>query len=211
MPPKSTPPPDAASDSRKPAKARPDRRAEIAEAALTCLQRDGYASLTARKIAAEAGLSLGHITYHFASMDEVLAQAYRLASARLHAIGAAEMAGKASPMQRLEAFLHAGFTPQMLEPSHLRMRIDLWSAALSHPAIAATEAELYARYRAELETLLHATGAQGVTELADLIMAALDGLWLDHIRRGDEAACRNGLALCLRLVESALPLAPPKP
>lgn len=192
-------------------KPRPDRRADIAEAALTCLQRDGYASLTARKIAAEAGLSLGHITYHYATMDEVLAQAYRLASARLDAVGWAEMAATTTPLQRLEAFLRAGFTPQMLDHAHLRMRIDLWSAALSHPAIAATEAELYARYRAELEDLLRATGTSEVTALADLIMATLDGLWLDHLRRGNDAACRNGLALCLRLVESALPLARPKP
>eukprot|EP01031_Cornospumella_fuschlensis_P048946 gene48946-59927_t len=35
-----------------------DRRREIVEAALRCLERVGYADLTARKIAAEAGMSL---------------------------------------------------------------------------------------------------------------------------------------------------------
>jgi TetR/AcrR family transcriptional regulator, transcriptional repressor of bet genes len=38
-----------------------DRRSEIAEAALRVLAREGHAGLTARKVAAEAGLALGHI------------------------------------------------------------------------------------------------------------------------------------------------------
>ncbi len=188
-----------------------DRRAEIAAAALACLQRDGYAALTARKIAAEAGLSLGHITYHFASIDEVMAEAYRLASAQLHEVEAESMAGKATPLDRLSAFLRAGFTPQMLAAPHLRMRIDLWSAALSHPEIARTETELYATYRATLEALLSALGPGDVTPVADLIMAALDGLWLDHLRRRDAAAVENVLRLCLELAETRLSLPAARP
>lgn len=192
-----------------------NRRAEIAAAALACLQRDGYASLTARKIAAEAKLSLGHITYHFTNMDEVLAEAYRMASARLHEVETRGMAGKETPAARLEAFLRAGFTPEMLETSHLRMRIDLWSVALSHPEIALTEADLYATYRAELEALLAGIARPErlgqVPVVADLVMAALDGLWLDWMRRHDAGAIENGLGLCLRLAASELspPLAGP--
>ena len=33
--------------------------------------------------------------------------------------------------------------------------------------------------------------------LADLIMATLDGLWLDWLRRGDTAAVQNGLEGCV--------------
>jgi AcrR family transcriptional regulator len=48
--------------SRRPRKSRPDRRAEIAGAAMECLKRDGYAALTARRVAGAAGLSLGRLT-----------------------------------------------------------------------------------------------------------------------------------------------------
>jgi len=184
------------------------RRHDIAAAALTCLQRDGYAALTARKIAAEAGLSLGHITYHFATMDEVLSEAYRLASAALRQSEATLLATTSTPLDRLQAFLAAGFTPAFLSPPHLRMRIDLWSASLSHPAIAETERALYDRYRADLLAHLTALAAAGhqdrIPAVADLIMATLDGLWLDWMRRRDQVAVDNGLTLCLRLAKAEL-------
>ncbi len=185
----------------KPRQKSTDRKRDLAEAALRCLARDGYAALTARKIAAEAGMSLGHISYHFASMDALLAEAYALASENLRTAGAQRLADKASPLDRLEAFLLAGFTPEFLSPAHLRMRIDLWSAALSHPAIADTERALYSRYRQELDSLLAALAgadkADRIAMVSDMIMATLDGIWLDWMRRRDQVSTQNALLACL--------------
>ncbi len=177
------------------------RKRDLAAAALRVLQRDGYAGVTARKIAAEAGMSLGHISYHFPSVDALLAEAYALASDQLREAGTQRLAVKASPLDRLEAFLLAGFTPEFLTHSHLRMRIDLWSAALSHPAIADAERALYARYRTELDALLLAlalpekTGA--IPLVSDMIMATLDGVWLDWMRRRDQTSTQNALLACM--------------
>lgn len=178
-----------------------DRRSEIAEAALRVLGREGHAGLTARKVAAEAGLSLGHITYNFSGMDEVLAEAYRLLSAQLRE--ASDPPQPATPQERLSAFLRAGFAGDFLTPAHLRIRIDLWSAALAHPAVAETERALYAHYRARLEDLLEPLVAPDrVPALADMIMAALDGLWLDWMRRRDTGAVDNGLRLIEEMVSA---------
>lgn len=175
-----------------------DRRSEIAEATLRVLGREGHASLTARKVASEAGLALGHISYHFKGMDEVLAEAYRLLSARLRA--ASDDSGATTPRERLQAFLHAGFTKAFLTPAHIRTRIDLWSAAAAHPAVAETEIALYTHYRAQLETLLVPLVAPGrIPALTDTIMATLDGLWLDWMRRRDQRAVENALAVILGL------------
>lgn len=175
-----------------------DRRAQIAAAALRCLQQVGHAGLTARKVAAEAQMSLGHITYHFKDMDEVLAEACRLGALRLQEAGRALATRQGlTPAERLDAFLRSGFTPEFLHPAQLRMRIDLWSAALTHPAIAATEMELYQAYRKQLEVLLGQVSdpwkMDRIPMVSDLIMATLDGLWLDWLRRGDEQAIKNGL------------------
>ena len=178
-----------------------DRKRDLAAAALRCLARDGYASLTARKIAAEAGMALGHVSYHFATMDDLLAAAYALASDDLRQTTTSLLADKSTPLDRLDTFLKAGFTDAFLTHAHLRTRIDLWSAALSHPAIADTERALYDRYRADLGTLLTALAtpdkARDVPLVSDLIMATLDGLWLDWMRRRDQGSTRNALMACM--------------
>lgn len=197
--------------SRKLSKANLSRREEILSAAEIVLRRDGYAGLTARKVASEAGFSLGHITYNFSGMDEVLSETYRRLSARLRDSMARSDAAGAEPFARLDSFLRAAFTPEFLDPGHLRLRIDLWSAALTSPVIAATESGLYAHYRADLEALLleiagpEAARRAHVALLTDTLMATLDGLWLDWMRRRDEAGIRNGLQGCLDLVRALLP------
>lgn len=186
------------------------RRDMLIRATLRVLARDGWAALTARKVAAEAGLSLGHITYNFASMDALLAEAYRRLSEDLRAASdAADAGGPADPAGRLAAFLNAAFTPEFLAPGHLRMRIDLWSAAQAHPAIAATEADLYDRYRSRLAVLLTAIARGQGTEarvpaVTDTMMATLDGLWLDWARRQDSAAVRHSLDTLLTLARLTL-------
>ena len=172
------------------------------------LRRDGYSGLTARKVAAEAGFSLGHITYNFSGMDEVLSETYRRLSGRLRENS--PIAGD-TPVARLESFIRAGFTPEFLEPGHLRLRIDLWSAALTSQVIAETEADLYGHYRNDLRLLLEeVAGADParrgqVPLLTDTLMATLDGIWLDWMRRRDEAGVTNGLAGCMALIHALLP------
>ena len=170
------------------------------------LKRCGVARMTARKVAAEAGLSLGHITYNFATMEEVLSAAYHLASDDLSKATEAALDRPGDAMSRVSAFLRAGFDEPFLEPGHLRMCIDLWAASLWHGEIATTEAALYARYRTVLLGLLAPIGGSADDRLTvcDTLMAALDGLWLDWMRRRERVALERGLSGCERLVRLSL-------
>ena len=104
---------------------------------------------------------------------------------------------------RFARFVKAGFTEEILTPEYLRMRVDLWSAALTRPEIAKTELELYSASRARLEAILrdmsHYSRADRVPAVCDLVMAALDGLWLDWIRRRDRASVNRGLEMVQKL------------
>lgn len=178
------------------------RRKHIAEAALRALQAHGHAGLTARKVAAEAGLSLGHLTYHYKDMSEILAAAFRLAADQVQEAGRrALIQPGGTPSERLERFLRAGFSSDLMTPAHMRLKIDLWSAALTQPQIASIERTLYDSHRDALERLLDRMAAgyafERIPAVADLIMATLDGLWLDWLRRGDEGAVKNGLDGCV--------------
>lgn len=53
----------------------PDRRIRIARAAITVIAEQGIDSLTHRAVAAAAGVPLGSTTYHFATLDDLVAVA----------------------------------------------------------------------------------------------------------------------------------------
>jgi DNA-binding transcriptional regulator YbjK len=53
------------------------RRRSLLEAALRVIARGGVEAVTHRRVAAEAGVSHGATTYHFASRDEIILQAFR--------------------------------------------------------------------------------------------------------------------------------------
>lgn len=54
-----------------------DVRAELLlNAAIKVMQSEGYAAVTARKVAQESGAAVGHINRHFASLSELKCQAF---------------------------------------------------------------------------------------------------------------------------------------
>src|SRR5271156_5851836 len=66
-----------------------DRRRHLGEAVLRCILKNGSAGISVRQIAAEAGVSLGLIRYHFGQFDDLIAHAFDMTTdALFHAIGA---------------------------------------------------------------------------------------------------------------------------
>ncbi len=60
----------------------PDRPARIARAAIAVIAEHGIEALTHRRVAAMAGVPLGSTTYHFASLDQLVAAAMDEAAQR---------------------------------------------------------------------------------------------------------------------------------
>ena len=195
-----------------------ERRAAIVEAAYKVIQEHGYAKLTARRIAEHPGVSLGHITYNFRDMNEILVEAYRYSSRSLVAIAAGELdSAPDDPYEKLEHFIRAFFKPAVLNDKTLRVRIDLWSAALNSDEIRQTEVALYDHYREFLGGLLTSLAtnrgqpADRVQFLVDSITAFSDGVWLEWLRRRDKQALENAIQGCLLLVNTVLPVSAARP
>lgn len=66
----------AAGEGRRARRHDPERRTRILDAALDVLVTDGAAGITHRKVAARADVPLGSVTYHFASLADLQAQAF---------------------------------------------------------------------------------------------------------------------------------------
>lgn len=181
-----------------------ERRTEIVRAALAILREKGAAGLTARAVAARADLALGQVSYHFRSMEELLIETHRAATAELAAVTAAHTKDiPDDPEARLAAFLRGGLADHVLSDDYLKPRVELWAAARHLPALADTEREVYDRYRVNLGRLLSDYGVADVTPVCDAIIAVLDGLWLDWLRRGDARSVDHVLDACMTLARAA--------
>ncbi len=186
-------------------KTRAQRRGEIIEAALSCISEGGLGAFTARRIAEATGLSLGQLTYHYASMDEILVDAHREALTRSRAANEAVMAAfEGCPREKLRLLLRQRYLQPVLNTGYVRLRAELWMAALSHPVLAASEKEYLHQHRDYISVLLlefDGASEPAARAAADVINCLQDGLWLDWLRRFDKAVIEAGIEGCLAIAD----------
>jgi AcrR family transcriptional regulator len=113
----------------------------IVEAARAVIVRNGVGATGLRDIAAEAGVSVGTVTYHFGSVAEILNEVVVLETERFY--GAIVAAVDAEPdvlvgLRMLVAPLF-GDTEQVRQ--HWRIWSDYWTAVARRPEVAAEYAE----------------------------------------------------------------------
>jgi AcrR family transcriptional regulator len=130
------------------------RRALIVETARACIARRGLARTTVREIAQSCGLSTGTITYHFSSMDELLAEVLRAASTAFAEAIVAEAGKHGSALERLFALVDAALPdhPESLEL--WRLWLDYWARAARDPELATVHHERYRVWRGAVERLI---------------------------------------------------------
>ena len=60
-----------------------DARTALLEAVETLILSDGYAAVTSRRVAAEAGVNPGLVYYYFGPMDNLFVEVFRRSAARV--------------------------------------------------------------------------------------------------------------------------------
>ena len=158
------------------------RRTSLIEATARVLADRGTAGASVRAIAAEAGVSPGLVTHHFASVDTLIAQTYAHVAAQVdRALADAVAAAGEDPRARLDAYVRASFAPPIADPALLATWTAFWGLARSNAGVAAEHDRSYATYREDLERLLTACGLPGpdCRIAAISITALVDGLWLE--------------------------------
>ena len=79
------------------------RRRALLEAAARRFLEQGYAAASMRDIAADVGMQVGSIYYHFPSKAELRAAVHEEGLRRIHAVVTDAVAGAQGPWERLEA------------------------------------------------------------------------------------------------------------
>lgn len=172
----------------------PDTRLRILRATFDLIGREGIGALSNRRIAAEAGVSLGSLTYHFPSQAELLRETLYLfveeEVARMEAIAADIRARCPSPEQvALEVQQLA--SESVVDPERIA-ELELHLRAARDPALREASRRCFAAYEGVAAAALEALGVPDPARHARTVVALITGLGVQRKSSGSEDAA--GLA-----------------
>ncbi|MFE7172759.1 TetR/AcrR family transcriptional regulator [Streptomyces sp. NPDC057616] len=186
------------------------RRRLIVEAAVPLIAERGYTSVGVRDVAAAAGVSVGTVTYHFGSVQEILSEAMVLHIERYYAAlhEAAEHA--TSGAEALGLLVDALFTEDT--DRHWRMWFDYWTAGeqAADEGFARGQAERYQAWHRQIRELAERGVADGEFSCGDLdgftvrFAALADGLALQRLRQAPPLSTEEARRHLNRLIEREL-------
>jgi DNA-binding transcriptional regulator YbjK len=145
----------------------PGRRDRLIEAALTVLAEKGVAATTHREIARAADVPLGSMTYHFASLDEVLSEAFTRHAEAAAAVFDARLSAATDRAGAVEAVIALVSEDLLGSPQDLVLSVELYVAAARNPALRAVTQAWMQRSRDALELHFDPTTARELDALIE--------------------------------------------
>jgi TetR/AcrR family transcriptional regulator, cholesterol catabolism regulator len=172
-----------------------DRQARILDAVLAILSRKGISGVSMRAVAAEAGVALGLVNYHYKDKTSLIAAALRRVGERDLAIVNPDPA--LPPVERLVWALRRVVDPEFLSVEYLALRLQLWALAPVDEAFAHINSTAQSRYRAGLAALIQAARPELAPRECELragkITIIQNGVWLTSLLGLDDALVRRSL------------------
>ncbi len=168
-----------------------ERERPLMEATLRIVGRKGIDGVTHRAVAAEAGMSLGAVTHHFATREILVDTALRFALARevgrLRAL-ALSLQGKAFDVEGWIDSLVGWYSQELRNQSELHIACyEAFLAAARDSKYREIVAEWFDTWRQSAELALRAAGSSDPRGHAELFVSALIGILLQQLatpRRG---------------------------
>jgi TetR/AcrR family transcriptional regulator, regulator of biofilm formation and stress response len=154
---------------RRPRRHDPGRRDRLIDAALTVIAERGVAGTTHREIARAADVPLGSMTYHFASLDEVLAEAFTRHADTVARVFDERMGAAPDRAAAIDAVV-ALVAEDLLGTAagrDLVLSVELYVAAARNPALKAVTQAWMARSRRALEQHFDPTTARELDALIE--------------------------------------------
>jgi DNA-binding transcriptional regulator YbjK len=145
----------------------PDRKDRIIDAAIDVIAEHGVAGTTHRMIAAAADVPLGSLTYHFSSLEDLRAQAFRRHAERMSVVYAAHFDAVETSKQFVEAVTDLIHGDAGAGAHDWAIAYELYLAALRDPALRSITETWMRASRAVLERFVDPTTAWGVDALIE--------------------------------------------
>jgi AcrR family transcriptional regulator len=183
------------------------RRPELLAAAASVIRERGLENARVADVAEEAGTSGPSVLYYFASKAELLKEALTTVEERFYEDFTVELDGLESARERL---VHTVESMTGEGDYDAALWMELWARALRDSELAATRADLDARWRRTIEGVVRYGQERGEfgpadpNEFAVMLGALLDGLAVQIALRDKEVTPDRVRELAVRLAEREL-------
>jgi len=123
---------------------------QILAAAYRCISRDGYANVSMRQIAQEAGVALSQISYHFKNKEGLLLAVITQAAQRYQQMMRETIAGLGTPAEKSEHMIALLKEVLVKDSAVFRVIYDSAGLALFSDAFRAKMQEVFADIRQQI-------------------------------------------------------------
>lgn len=159
------------------------RRAMIVDAARRHIVDRGLAATSAREVAKAAGVSIGTLTYHFATMDELLAEVLASTMRQFEQTIDEQLAKQQSPLAALVLLMDSHFGRASVDVGLLW--IEFWTRSVREPSLRGTELTFRWSLHSKIARLIEQGAEAGEFErpedpevVATELVALIDGLMI---------------------------------
>lgn len=162
-----------------------DVRQRIILAVLEIIGADGVAAVTNRRIAREAGVSLGSITYHFATQHDLLRESLRyfVAEETRRFTTLAEQHCDSVDLAQASALVGQVASSENFDSEHIAP-FELYIQAGRDPRLREAAAECFAAYDRLAAKILTGLGVADAERAASATVALIVGLQLRRLATG---------------------------
>ena len=160
----------------------------LLDTAFRCLSRYGFSGTTMDRIAQEAGVSKGTLTYYFESKEDITCKVAAHVAAKFHSEVRHALEGLDDPRERLLRAIELFWTGYIGQPELITGYYDMWSQSFFHPALKEEVVAIVTDFRRifldELVRLTTAAGPDDERLLSDAILIAgvVDGVATQFFR-----------------------------
>ena len=186
------------------------RKQQLVDAAIACLAEEGLAGFTIDRICAKAGISRGLISHHFDGKEALLAAAYEAMTAFLEERTSAGLGeAGADPVAALLRAIDIPFETDVVRQPTLKAWLAVWDETAVNDDLRAIHHRRYVGYHANLAEAIAAVARErgrdvDAKQLATMLIALIDGLWLEWCLDQTLLSRDEAKATCRALLEQSL-------
>ena len=181
------------------------RHRQLVDVTIDSLAELGYVGTTLAQITGRAGVTPGLVAHYFGDKDGLMEAAFRSLARRVSHQVRERQRGVTSPRARIQAVIDANLSPDEFSQKTGTAWLAFWGHVLQVPSLKRVQSAYQRRtltnLRCALQSLVPTEEARNV---AAMVAAMIDGVWLRAALSGSRGRQRNGAFIGDRIREWSL-------